>query len=120
MNVPNIPDHDWKHSSSSSVYGKHTEDITADTPPPLGSRIVLIHYFDASLIHDISSRKAGTGTGTGTGVYKRSITCLLLTGISSSNLHRKQLHMVQSSYLEENVVRTSFTIKHTFNTWESQ
>ena len=48
-NVSAIPDHDWEHS----VYGKHEEDIAEKLPEPLGKRIVLTHYFDASLMHDI-------------------------------------------------------------------
>jgi hypothetical protein len=44
-------DYDWEHS----VYGNPTEDIPADTPPPLGKRIILTHYFDANLMHDVLS-----------------------------------------------------------------
>ena len=55
-NVPEIPDHDWEHNFN----GKYEEDIAKDAPEPLGKRIVLTHYFDASLIHDILSRKAVT------------------------------------------------------------
>ena len=55
-NVPGILDHNWEHS----VYGKHEEDIAEDTPEPLGKRIVLTHYFDASLMHDVLSGKAVT------------------------------------------------------------
>ena len=47
--MPPIQDHDWEHS----VYGKHEEDIAENLPEPLGKRIVLTHYFDASLMHDI-------------------------------------------------------------------
>ena len=54
--MPAIPDHDWEHS----VYGKHKEDIAENIPEPLGKRIVLTHYFDASLMHDILSGKAVT------------------------------------------------------------
>ena len=56
-NVPPIPDHDWEHS----VYEKHEEDIAENTPEPLGKQIVLTHYFDASLMHNILSGKAVTG-----------------------------------------------------------
>ena len=55
--MPVIPDHDWEHS----VYGKHEEDIVKDASEPLDKRIVLTHYFDASLMHDILSGKAVTG-----------------------------------------------------------
>ena len=55
-NVPGIKNHDWEHS----VYGKHEEVILIDAPPPLGKRIVLTHYFDASLMHDVLSGKAVT------------------------------------------------------------
>ena len=59
-NVPAIPDHDWEHS----VYKKHKEDITENIPEPLGKRIVLTHYFDASLMHDLLSGKSVTGVCT--------------------------------------------------------
>ena len=47
-------------------------------------------------------------------MHVRSTTRLLLTGIASSNLHLKQLPMVQSSYLEENVVRISLTTERAY------
>ena len=56
-NVSAISGHDWEHS----VYGKHEEDIPEDASEPLGRRIVLTHYFDASLMYDILSGKAVTG-----------------------------------------------------------
>ena len=56
-NVSEISDHDWEHS----VYGKHEEDIAKNAPESLGKRIVLTHYFDASLMYDILSGKALTG-----------------------------------------------------------
>ena len=59
-NVPAIPDHDWEHN----VYGKYEEHIAENLPEPLGKRIVLIHYVDASLVHDLLSGKAVTGVCT--------------------------------------------------------
>ena len=59
-NVPGIKNHDWEHS----VYGKHEEDVPMNAPPPLGKRIILTHYFDASLMHDVLSGKAVTGVCT--------------------------------------------------------
>jgi hypothetical protein len=50
-------DLDW----SKSIYGDHDEDRAEDTPPPLGKRVTLIHYFDANLMHDVLSGKAVTG-----------------------------------------------------------
>ena len=58
--VPMRPDHDWEHS----VYGQHEEEIAENLPEPLGKRIILTHYFDASLMHDILSGKAVTGVCT--------------------------------------------------------
>ena len=55
--TPPMPPYDWSHS----VYGNPTEDIPKDAPPPLGKRIVLTHYFDANLMHDVLSGKAVTG-----------------------------------------------------------
>ena len=48
---------DW----SSTVYGKHQEEIPIDAPTPLGNRVTLIHYFDANLMHDVLSGKSVTG-----------------------------------------------------------
>ena len=59
-NVPGIKDCDWEHT----VYGKHEEDIPINAPPQLGKRIVLTHYFNASLMHKILSGKAVTGVCT--------------------------------------------------------
>ena len=56
-NVPTIKNHDWEHT----VYGKHEEDIPKNAPPPIGKRIVLTYYSDASLMHNVLSRKAVTG-----------------------------------------------------------
>ena len=53
-------------------------------------------------------------------VYVPFTTRLLLTGIASSNLYLKQLHMAQNFCPERKFVRTSLTIKHTFNPFESQ
>jgi hypothetical protein len=55
--IPEMPDYVWEHS----VYGNPTEDIPADTPPPLGKIKILSHYFDANLMHDVLSGKAVTG-----------------------------------------------------------
>ena len=60
LNVPDIKNHDWEHS----VYGKHEEDVPINAPLSLGKRILLTHYFDASLIHDVLSGKAVTGVCT--------------------------------------------------------
>ena len=46
------------------MYEKHEEDIQIDAPLPLGKCIVLTHYFDASLMHDVLSGKAVTGVCT--------------------------------------------------------
>ena len=59
-NVPAIPGHDWEQS----VYGKLKEDIAENLPEPLGKRIILTHYFDASLMCDLLSGKAVTGVCT--------------------------------------------------------
>lgn len=55
----NIPDfeHDW----ASSVYGDVEELIPADIPEPLGKPVVLTHYVDANLYHDLVTGRAVTG-----------------------------------------------------------
>ena len=60
FNVPPIQDYDWEYR----VYGKHEEDIAENLSEPLGKRIVLTHYFDTSLMHDVLSGNAVTGVCT--------------------------------------------------------
>ena len=50
-------EYDW----SNTTYGNGEEDLPKDAPPPLGKRVVLTHYFDANLMHDVLSGKAVTG-----------------------------------------------------------
>ena len=50
-NRPDIKNHDWEHT----VYGKHEEDVLIDAPPSLGKKIILAHYFNVSLMHDVLS-----------------------------------------------------------------
>jgi hypothetical protein len=52
-----MQEYDWEHS----VYGNPAKDIPTDAPLPLGKRIVLTHYFDANLMHDVLSGKAVIG-----------------------------------------------------------
>ena len=55
--IPTPIGHNWKHTA----YGSPTENIPHDAPPPLGKRVLLTHYFDANLMHDVLSGKAVTG-----------------------------------------------------------
>ena len=56
--LPDIPDyHDW----SDTAYRRHEEPLPTNAPPPLGKRVVITHYYDASLMHDVLSGKAVTG-----------------------------------------------------------
>lgn len=55
--IPDIPRQDWKYTS----YGNPTEDIPADAPEPQGKQIILTHYYDANLMHDILSGRSVTG-----------------------------------------------------------
>jgi hypothetical protein len=54
----NYPDqvHDWSHS----VYGDVTEEIPDDIPDPRGKPVVLTHFVDANLYHDMATGKALT------------------------------------------------------------
>ena len=49
-------EYDWNNTP----YGDEKESLPTDALPPLGKRIVLTHYFDANLIHDVLSGKAVT------------------------------------------------------------
>ena len=43
------------------MYGDTEEDIPEDAPAPLGAPVVMTHYFDANLMHDVADGKAVTG-----------------------------------------------------------
>ena len=56
--LPDIPNYDdWRDTA----YGKHSEELPTNAPIPLGKRVILTHYYDASLMHDVLSGKAVTG-----------------------------------------------------------
>ena len=48
---------DW----SNSVYGDPKEAIPHDAPKPLGRRVILTHYVDANLMHDMTTGRSVTG-----------------------------------------------------------
>ena len=57
-NILDIPDyHDWRDTA----YGKHEEELPINAPSPIGKRVVITHYYDASFMHDVLSGKAVTG-----------------------------------------------------------
>ena len=57
-NILDISDyHDWRDAA----YRKHEESLPMNAPPPFGKRVVLTHYYDASLMHDVLTGKAVTG-----------------------------------------------------------
>jgi hypothetical protein len=55
--VPTIDLTEWERS----VYGKVSELIPDDIPPPLGKPVVFTHYFDANLMHDLLTGRSVTG-----------------------------------------------------------
>jgi hypothetical protein len=50
-------EHNWLHS----VYGNVTESVPEDVPDLLGNTIMLTHYTDANLYHDMVTGRAVTG-----------------------------------------------------------
>jgi hypothetical protein len=52
-----VVEYDW----STAVYGDVSEDIAPDIPTPLGKKVILSHYFDANLYHDLTTGRAVTG-----------------------------------------------------------
>jgi hypothetical protein len=50
-------DYDWEHSA----YGNITETVPHNAPPPLGKPIMLIHYVNANLLHDMLTGRSVTG-----------------------------------------------------------
>ena len=108
-NVPEIKDHSWEHS----VYGKHEEDAPIDAPTPQGKRIILTHYFDASLMHDVLSGKAVTGV------------CTFYNKTPVDWFYKQQSTSETATYGAEflfgkKFARRSLIIDHTLNTWVNQ
>ena len=61
-NMPNYTDiHHVPYSWEQSVYGKVKEAILHDIPEMLGRPVVLTHYVDTNLYHDILTRRSVTG-----------------------------------------------------------
>ena len=57
-NIPDIQDyHDWRDTA----YKHHQEELPTNVLPPLGRRVIITHYYNASLMHDVLSGKAVTG-----------------------------------------------------------
>ena len=54
-----IPDnrYEWEHS----VYGNVREELPNDAPKALRNPVVLTHYMDANLFHDIATGRSVTG-----------------------------------------------------------
>ena len=60
--ILDIPDYrDWRDTSF--IYGHHAEELPTNTPKPLGKRVIITHYYYASLMHDVLSGKAVIHTG---------------------------------------------------------
>ena len=57
--MSDLPDkeYDWERS----IYGNVTEDTPDDAPEPLGQPVVLVHYVDANLYHDMVTGRSVTG-----------------------------------------------------------
>jgi hypothetical protein len=50
-------EYDWEKS----IYGPVKEDIPTDAPKPLGKYVLLTHYLDANLYHDILTGRLVSG-----------------------------------------------------------
>ncbi len=62
VNEPNYEDvpencFDW----SNTPYNSKEEELPSNAPKPKGKRVVLSHWYDANLMHDVLSRKLVTG-----------------------------------------------------------
>ena len=53
----NVEKHYWSNTS----YGNGKEEVPADAPEPKGNRVVLLHYYDVNLMHDILSGRSVIG-----------------------------------------------------------
>ena len=62
MDKPDYDDHEIKtYDWLNTPYGNPSEEIPEDAPEPLGNRVILTHYYDANLMHDVLTGKAVTG-----------------------------------------------------------
>lgn len=50
-----------KHDWSNAPYGDGTEPLPDDAPQPKGKHVVLSHWYDANLMHDVLNGKSVTG-----------------------------------------------------------
>ena len=60
--IPDITEFDsWIEMDwTKSIYGDCDEEIPDNAPKLLGKQIVLVHFFDANLMHDVLTGKAVT------------------------------------------------------------
>ena len=58
-NNNNVPENrfDW----SNTPYNHKEEELPIDVPKPKGKRVILSHWYDANLMHDVLSGKSVTG-----------------------------------------------------------
>jgi hypothetical protein len=54
--LPNV-EHKW----DASVYGDVEEELPYKAPPPLGKQVILTHYVDANLYHNVLTGRSVTG-----------------------------------------------------------
>ena len=105
--VPPIPDHNWKYTP----YGNPKEDLPTDAPPPHGKHVILSHYFDTNLIHDVLSGKAVTGV-----VHFWNKTPM--DWYSKNKQHPKLLLTDPNFFLVVHVLNNPLITKITFDTLE--
>jgi hypothetical protein len=53
--------HHFEYDWEKSIYGNVTEDIPTDAPVPLGKYVMLTHYLDANLYHDMLTGRSVSG-----------------------------------------------------------
>jgi hypothetical protein len=54
--LPNV-EHKW----DASVYGNVEEELPYKAPPPLGKQVILTHYVDANLYHNVLTGRSFNG-----------------------------------------------------------
>ena len=61
MDEPDYDDHEVKtYDWLNTPYGNPSKEIPEDAPTPLGNQVILTHYYNANLMHNVLNGKVVT------------------------------------------------------------